>query len=381
MYIDTLPTELIELICLWAAESAFEESEVREFPDLYWVDSSQKDRFLCSTLYPLPLIHPRWTASGQKALYRYVKLSTADRYKAFQDSLTTYPNNGDHVRAVIIQWETGDFGGPDGYAYKVLGWFHEMDIQHVIRLCPRLEHFDPGQNSFVISQEGMAALGTLNGVRSIAWRNEDFHRDANAVQINLRWSQLETFRIHKTLDSLHISMMLPIFNRIKKLIIHDSMGESQLPWSSMESLRNLELSSSSHHTINSPLKILRQCPTQLTHLTIRNRELDFSDLSMILNLESRLQYIQITLMFRPEDQVSDKDNLLHSDSLVEMIVHPSLYYIFMIDSDQDQCLRSRVRMGNFPQLMKLTKISWNSLGEPSYRSLLPLDWKEGLKHQ
>lgn len=380
MNIDTLPTELIELICLWAAESAYEESEFREFPDLYWADCCQKDRFLYSTLYPLPLIHPRWTASGQKALYRYIKLSTADRYKAFQDSLTTYPNNGDHVRAVIIQWEMGDFGGPDGYAYKVLGWFHEMDIQHVIRLCPRLEHFDPGQNSFVISQEGMAALGALNRIRSIAWRNEDFHKDANAVQINFRWSQLETFRIHKTLDSLHISMMLPIFNRIKKLIIHDSMIESQLPWSSMESLRNLDLSSSSFHTNSSPLKVLRQFATQLTHLTIRNRGLDFSDLSMILSVESCLQYIQITLMLH-QDQISDKDNPLRSDSLVEMVVCPSLYFMFPIDSDQDQCLMSRVRMENFPRLIKLTKISRNSLGEPSYRSLLPLNWKEGLKHQ
>src|SRR5208282_297050 len=111
MNIATLPTELIELICLWAAESAFEESEVREVAELYWGDGCRKDGFLCSTLSPLPLIHPRWTASGQKALYRYIKLSTADRYKAFQDSLTMYPNNGDHVRAIIIQWKMGDFGG------------------------------------------------------------------------------------------------------------------------------------------------------------------------------------------------------------------------------------------------------------------------------
>src|SRR5215471_6947323 len=128
MNIANLPTELIELSCLWAAEIAFKESELRKVSDSYWDDRCPKDNFLHSALSPLPLIHPRWTPSGQKALYRYIKLSTADQYKAFQDSLTTYPNNGEHVRAVIIQWEMGDFGGPDGYAYKVLGWFHEMDI-------------------------------------------------------------------------------------------------------------------------------------------------------------------------------------------------------------------------------------------------------------
>src|SRR5204863_6359382 len=65
---------------------------------------SREDSVLCSTLSRLPLIHPRWTVAGQGALYRYVKLWTADRCKAFQDSLTMYPNNGIHVRAIMIHW-------------------------------------------------------------------------------------------------------------------------------------------------------------------------------------------------------------------------------------------------------------------------------------
>ena len=139
MNIATIPTELIELICSWAVESAFEESELREAAGK---SLSREDSVLCSTLSRLPLIHPRWTVAGQGALYRYVKLWTADRCKAFQDSLTMYPNNGIHVRAIMIHWGEADFGGPDGYAYKVLGWFHEMEIQHLIRLCPRLQRFE-----------------------------------------------------------------------------------------------------------------------------------------------------------------------------------------------------------------------------------------------
>ena len=171
--VAALPTELIEVICSLCAESIFGESGNQEYLD--------HDEFESTLLYSLPLIHPRWTIPGQKALYRYVRLPTADRYNAFQESLAMFPYNGEYVRAIYIDWGHEDFGGPDGYAYKVLGWFHEMEIQQVVRLCPRLELFDPGRKSPAISQEGIAALKSITGIRSIAWRGVDFHKDAPAV--------------------------------------------------------------------------------------------------------------------------------------------------------------------------------------------------------
>ena len=52
MNIATLPTELIELICLWAAESAFEESEVREVAGRILVRQLCARMVFCALLYP-----------------------------------------------------------------------------------------------------------------------------------------------------------------------------------------------------------------------------------------------------------------------------------------------------------------------------------------
>src|SRR5271170_5843313 len=113
--LGTLPSDIIEVICSLAAQNAFEETislETRSVGSIIVRDHPQL------LLRSLPLIHPRWTVARQKALYRHIKISTADDYKSIQKSLTTVPYNGIHVRGIYIRWNDiygkGEFGGIDG---------------------------------------------------------------------------------------------------------------------------------------------------------------------------------------------------------------------------------------------------------------------------
>ena len=179
-YTKCIPVEIIEQICLALADDPLPMSLMTTIP------SSS------TLLSALPLINSRWHLSGQKALYRHIVLETADQYKCFQDCLTLHPGNGIYIRSIAIDWGFKDFGGPDGYSYKVLGWFHEMEIQQVVRLCPFLESFYPAQYAPVISREGIAALGTIGSMRCIHWRAVDVKQYGDTIlQAHSNWKQLE----------------------------------------------------------------------------------------------------------------------------------------------------------------------------------------------
>lgn len=384
MNIASIPTELIELICSVAVQSAIDDFEFIEA-------ASRLDAHLWTpadlrsfALFSLPLIHPRWTIAGTKALYRYVNLNTADQYKAFENSLVSYPNNGNRVRVISIRWYRGDFGGPDGYAYKVLGWFHEMEIQNLIRLCPRLECFEPGHNSPVISQEGIAALGTLTGLRSIVWRNADFHTNVDAViQIILRSKQLDTLRLY-TVDTRPLQMMQPVFHRIKKLIVHDGEFAFRLPWSSFENLRDLDLAYVRSFRVGPTdlLQVLYKCDVKLTHLTIRDDSMPISKVPEILRLASGVQFLYIKLWFddgahgKSEIYEADEGKRWRSNTLKEILFQ---WPAGPEPTPEQHCeiFRSRLRAENLPQLKKLSKLSWTH-GIPLRYNMLPEIWTPGI---
>ena len=181
-YTTLLPIEILEKICLTLAPARYTKNTLPT--------PSRSPR--TAVLAALPLISSRWHVSGQKALYRDISLETADQYKLFQDSLTLNPQNGMYVRALCIIWGIkDDFGGPDGYSYKVLGWFHEMQIEQVIRLCPLLEFFFPSSFAPVISGEGIAALGTIPTIKFIIWRGVDVQQHMDIIlQAHANWKDL-----------------------------------------------------------------------------------------------------------------------------------------------------------------------------------------------
>jgi len=272
-----LATELIELVCEFAAEYAREDWEFRLGSN---GDANVRASFVSRHLVGLPLIHPRWTVPGQKALYRYVCLMNAVRYKAFQESLTQYPHNGRYVRALLIDWGIQDYGGPDGYSYKVLGWFHEMEIQQVVRLCPFLEQFYPGRNSPVISQEGIAALGSVDSIRSITWRRADFQKYGDAVnRAQSSWPHLDTVEIFESLTEDDFKYVRNISTRLRSLKVHNTQLEYELQknrelWSFCN-LREFHLSMSSLPIGWTTPPILRFCGSNITTLSLPSNTLDY----------------------------------------------------------------------------------------------------------
>lgn len=361
--IASIPTELIELICSFVTASVY---QVSEFSDRVEGWRLKKDCFLSRYLVSLPLIHPRWTPVGQKSLYQYVKLPTADYYEAFQQSLTKFPYNGEYVRAISIQWGCQDFGGPDGYAYKVLGWFHEMEIQHVIRLCPNLESFDPGGWSPVISQEGITALGTIKGIRSIAWRDVEFQQNADAVLRALSsWHKLESLQLFSHVDGKFEPTLQPIFNCIKTLKLHDSGLMRQLPLWSLANLRHLDLVFSIYQEHNF-VKVIKVTGAQLTKLTIREFKLPLTNLSLIFTYAQRLEFLGLLISnTQPIAPLDCEDpNQWHSDSLIEFRYEWLDRRLGELSADTG--IKSRMRRENFPRLRKLVKIYWDSEGIPHF---------------
>jgi len=271
----TLPTELIELICEWVADYVLEDWEFGDGPPC---DSSssrfgrdeETQRILSRQLVGLPLVHSRWAIPGQKALYRSVVLPNAVSYKAFQDSLTAFPQNGSYVRAISIHWGNRDYGGHDGYSYKVLGWFHEMEIQQLVRLCPFLECFHPGYDSPVISQEGIAALGNIDSIRAMTWRPTEFLQYGEAVnRAQSGWHRLETIEILGHLWENDFKFIQPISNRLRTLKFHDHQQDlhSQL---SLDNLRELHLSTKQLQLfMNDITPIFEACGSNLFELTIQ----------------------------------------------------------------------------------------------------------------
>jgi hypothetical protein len=371
MNLATLPTELIELLCSLAAEVAIEESELRESIARTYADLRDPANELKSfSLSSLPLIHPRWTIAGTKALYRNIYLDTADQYKAFQNSLTSYPDNGNHVRRLSIRWYKGDYGGPDGYAYKVLGWFHQMEIQNVIRMCPRLEYFDPGRDSPVVSQEGIAALGTLSELRLVAWRNVDFQTNAKTViEIISRWRQPETLRLY-SLDKKAVKMMHPIFNQISTLTVHDHNLALDLTLLSLKNLRHLDLAytAQSRPQKNHLLQIISKYGTNLTHLTIRDDNTPIWFVSKILLLAPRIQFLYIAIsregfLGQFGGLGKGEDGMWRSDTLVEILFQWSYINDFPVEW-RYKVLGSQMRAENLPQLKKITEIFSMEEGMP-----------------
>ena len=145
-------------------------------------------------------------------------------------------------------------------------------------------------------------------------------------------------------------------------------------WSCMKSLRELDIVIPPSRKFD-PLKVLGACGTQITHLTLRKGPIDFSTVSVILSLASHLLYIQFTLLLQKADMSIDGINPWRSNRLTEMIVNWTnipLSTEILID---DRFFWSRVRAENFPRLRKCVTISCEN-GIPSYRSLLPLNWKQ-----
>ena len=203
-YTGRLPTEIIEEICDILAKDIPAKDTSLEF---LFADVGPSHRINeplklvnpSARLSSLPLIHSRWHVPGQKALYCYISLRTADQYKRLQDCLSLHPKNGVYIREIAIHWGLHDFGGPDGYSYKVLGWFHEMEIQEVMRLCPHLLSFQASPEAPVISREGIAALGTIETIRRIVWRMVDIQQYWDTIaQNHANWEQLQIVQVCDT---------------------------------------------------------------------------------------------------------------------------------------------------------------------------------------
>jgi len=105
----TLLPELIELICECLANYVLEDWEFGSI-----TRNENYIEYLSRYVVGLPLIHSRWTVPGQKALYGFVILPTANRYKRFQQSLTAFPHNGFYVRGIALHrggLDLADLGG------------------------------------------------------------------------------------------------------------------------------------------------------------------------------------------------------------------------------------------------------------------------------
>src|SRR5271155_2828572 len=286
-YTKCLPVEIIEQICLALADDPLPMSLMTNIP------SSS------TLLSALPLINSRWHLSGQKALYRHIVLGTADQYKCFQDCLTLHPGNGIYVRSISIDWGFKDYGGPDGYSYKVLGWFHEMEIQQLIRLCPLLERFHPGQDSPVIGQEGIAALGNIDSIREITWRPTEFQQYGDAVnRAQSSWRHLETIEILGYMRKDDFKYIQPVSNRLRTLKIHDHQQDlpSHFESWSLDNLRELDLSTRELLHVADITRIFETCGSNVVALTIPYpAHTQLPILTTIFNRTPRLRHLKIVI--------------------------------------------------------------------------------------
>jgi len=109
---------------------------------------------------------------------------------------------------------TRDIGGSNCYVYKVLG----MEIEHLIRLCPLLESFNPRNVSPVIIPEGIELLGNLTQLRSSGPRNVDFQRGHDSVyRTFMNITKLESLRLCSVAQEFG-NMIGPIATWTRKVV-------------------------------------------------------------------------------------------------------------------------------------------------------------------
>ena len=343
----TLPTELIETICKFASEFDFEDYDrvvVGRVPVL-------NQPVAASALASIPLIHPRWAFAGQTALYRRVVLTSARQYKQFQESLMAFPYNAVHVRGLRIEWGRRDFGGYEGYAYHVLGWFYEMEIQHLVRLCPCLEAFSASETCLPISREGIDALSMVNGMRYMTWRSEEVWKYTAAIlRAHSGWKHLEALTLRSIVLELAIALLAPVTN-LKTVRLHQMEHWTAAGW--VASLERAAGSSTDFRLtgkratglpINHLVALLHEIGANLTtlHLTAitppfpdeENRNLPIQSLPVIFTLAPCLQELQ----FKTDndealpDETSESPYKWRSESLVwfqldiPIRLHASVYY-------------------------------------------------------
>jgi hypothetical protein len=357
----TLPTELIELICECVANYILEDWEFGDDPSEDFSGRLEKQRFRSRHLASLPLVRSRWAAPGQKALYRSIMLPNAGYYKALQESLTAFPHNGMYVRAILIHWGARDYGGPDGYSYKVLGWFHEMEIQQLIRSCPLLERFHPGQDSPVIGQEGIAALGNIDSIREITWRPTEFQQYGDAVnRAQSSWRHLETIEILGYMRKDDFKYIQPVANRLRTLKIHDHQQDlpSHFESWSLDNIRELDLSTRELLHVADITRIFETCGSNLVALTIPYpAHAQLPILSTIFNRTPRLRHLKIVV--RPVMWSEDWSERLQIRNQSTLFREPTF------DSWRLESLRSvRFEVHRKSPLTKSLDLAFNSFMRP-----------------
>jgi len=297
----TLLPELIELICECLANYVLEDWEFGSI-----TRNENYIEYLSRYVVGLPLIHSRWTVPGQKALYGFVILPTANRYKRFQQSLTAFPHNGFYVRGIALHrggLDLADLGGPypNGcFVYtEIIGWsIHEMEIQQLVRLCPFLECFHPGVNVPVISQEEIAALGNIDSIRAITWRAADFEQYGDAInRAQSGWLRLETIEILGEMRKGDFQYIQAVSERLRTLKIHDHHPDltSHLESWSLDNLVELDLSTTDPLMPNMT-RIFEICGSNLVALTIPypyEGRLDILD--TVVSFTPRLRHLRIVV--------------------------------------------------------------------------------------
>jgi hypothetical protein len=374
MTLDTLPSDIVELICSHVVELALADFQLARFlvNDIESLIPCQ--HFKSWSLKSLLLIHSLWTLPGTKALYRYIFLTTADEYKAFHQSLESYPTNRRYVRSITIRWGPKDFGGPDGYAYKVLGWWYEMEIEHLIRLCPRLESFDPGSRSIVISREGIAALGDLTELRSIGLRRVDVERRTKESLI-LNSRKLDSLQLVNTWDP-YPKTILQTLHQIRKLGLSPILSYYGSPpmifySGALYNLRELEVDYPSFIRFDPDDHPSNPLPN-LISLTIRKLHVSTMSINPCLQTFPRLQVLSVKFL-------DATYCLWQSDSLVTMRFYtpPSLTGVW--NQDEHEFIETHIRRKNLPRLKELIQIHWEAVEEdgdgPMHcRNILPKSW-------
>ena len=361
--LDTLPLDIVELICLSVVELASADFELASFVHDDIESLAPCQAFKSWSLQSLPLIHPLWRLPGTSALYRCIVLTTADEYKAFHQSLESWPTNRQYVRAITIRWRPEDFGGPDGYTYKVLGWWYEMEIEHLIRMCTRLESFDPGLRSIVMTQEGIEALADLTELRTIGLRLVDVERDKD-FPIFVKSKRLESLRL---LDiwNFYPATILQILPQIRKLVMPQSVQNLLCRLDVTLNLRELEVDApfciGTNHSSN-PMP-------NLISLTIRKVFVDSDLVDLYLKIFVRLQILSVKLK-------KVTPCLWQSVSLVTMRFYFTPFLLTWHESQEDRnFIGMHIRRENLPRLKHLIQIDWNDVDGPKQcREILPKFW-------
>jgi hypothetical protein len=364
MTLDTIPIDVVELICSHIVDLAFAEFELADF--ILREDDSLEPyrRFKSWSLKSLPLIHPLWRLPGTTALYRHVFLTSADQYKAFHQSLESSTTKRPFVRSITIRWGPHDFGGPEGYAYKVLGWWYQMEIEHLIRLCPRLESFDPGSRSIVITEEGIAALGDLTELRAIVLRPVDIEKIQDLQLLNSK--KLDTLRLVTTWES-YPQTIFQTLHQVRKLGMPHDFSTLVSRSGALFNLRELE--------VDYPPGIVDYCPPlpNLICLTIRKQYVHALIINHYLKTFLRLQVLSVKF-------ADPMYCLLQSDSLVTMKFYVVPFGpVGIRNQDEHEFIEKHVRRKNLPSLKELIQIQWEDVednfnGPLRCRNILPKSW-------